>query len=228
MTLFAISDLHLGFTVDKPMDRFGPHWVDHPVKIARAWRERVGPDDTVLVCGDTSWAMRLEEVAADLAFVGELPGRKILLRGNHDYWWSTVSRVRRALPAGMEALQNESFVRDGWRICGARGWLLPGTEGRTPSDEAIYQRELGRLRTSLESAAGSPEPRIAMLHYPPYALDAGTSQVLDLLFEHQVKICVYGHLHAMAPGSYPSGPYRGITFHCVSVDLVDFSPQPVV
>jgi len=227
MTLFAISDLHLGFAVDKPMDRFGPEWVDHPAKIARAWRERVGPEDTVLVCGDTSWAMRLEEAAPDLAFVGELPGRKLLLRGNHDSWWNTVSRVRRALPAGMEVLQNDSFAREGWRICGARGWLLPGSPGATPADDAIFARELGRLRLSLESAALIPEPRLAMLHFPPYDLDAGSSPVLDLLLEHGVKTCVYGHLHAMAPGTYPSGPHRGITFHCVSVDLVDFAPQPI-
>jgi hypothetical protein len=227
MTLFAISDLHLGFTIGKTMDRFGPQWVDHPQKVARAWRERVGPADTVLICGDTSWALRLAEAAADLDFVAALPGRKILLRGNHDYWWNTVAKVRRALPSGMEVLQNESFVREGWRICGARGWLLPGAPERTTEDEVIFQRELGRLRLSLESAIDASEPRLAMLHYPPYLIETGTSPVLDLLLEYEVKICVYGHLHAMAPATYPSGVYQGIRFHCVSADLVDFAPQPV-
>jgi predicted phosphohydrolase len=166
MTVFAISDLHLGHSVDKPMDRFGPQWVGHAERVARAWRERVRDTDTVLVCGDTSWAMRLEEAAADLAWLGALPGRKILLRGNHDYWWGSLKRLRGALPAGIEPLQNDSHIAEGWSICGSRGWLLPTSESR-PEDRAIFERELGRLRMSLESAGGG-RPKLAMLHYPPW------------------------------------------------------------
>src|SRR5262245_49953192 len=137
MAVFAIGDLHLGFAVDKPMDRFGPHWAGHEERIARAWRERVASNDTVLVCGDTSWAMRLDEAAPDLAYVGALPGRKILVRGNHDYWWQSLKRVRAALPAGVEVLQNDSRLVEGWWVCGARGWSLPGHDA-DPADAAIF------------------------------------------------------------------------------------------
>jgi predicted phosphohydrolase len=223
MALFAISDLHLGFAVDKPMDRFGPQWIDHAARVARAWRERVGVDDTVLVCGDTSWAMRLEEARPDLDFLGELPGRKILLRGNHDYWWGSLAKVRRALPAGIEPLQNGSLEAAGWVICGSRGWLLP-TPASSPEDVAIYHRELGRLRLSLESARPGL-PRLAMLHYPPWMPGLGTTEVVDLLQAFEVQVCVYGHLHALEPGTYPEGLHDGIRYHCVSVDLVDFAPR---
>jgi predicted phosphohydrolase len=225
MSIFAIADLHLSFAVHKPMDRFGPHWIDHPTKVARAWRERVGAQDTVLVCGDTSWAMRLEEAAPDLAWLDELPGRKVLLRGNHDYWWGSLAKVRRALPPSLRALQNDSLEVEGWQVAGSRGWTLPGPES-PPDDVAIFERELGRLRLSLASARG-PGPRLAMLHYPPYAIEVGSSPVLDVLREHDVKICVYGHLHAVPPGTYPEGEQDGIQFHCVSVDLVHFAPRRI-
>jgi predicted phosphohydrolase len=226
MTVFAISDLHLAHTVDKPMDRFGPQWVGHPERIARQWRERVRDDDTVLVCGDTSWAMRLEDAAADLAYVAALPGRKILLRGNHDYWWGSLARVRKALPAGIELLQNNALEAAGWSVAGARGWLLP-TPDLTPSDRAIYDREVGRLRLSL-AAAPLGRPKLAMLHYPPWMPDVESTPVMDVLLEFGVEVCVFGHLHAMPPGTYPDGMHRGIRFHCVSVDLVDFAPQPIL
>lgn len=226
MAIHAISDLHLGFAVDKPMDRFGPAWEDHASKLAGHWRARVRDADTVLVCGDTSWAMRLDEARPDLEFLAALPGRKVLLRGNHDYWWGSLRKLRQALPAGIVPLQHDSLEVEGWQVCGSRGWLLPGPE-TSPEDAGIYARELGRLRLSLESARGSA-PRLAMLHYPPYAVDTGTSAVLDLLCEYDVRLCVYGHLHAMASGTYPEGRYRGIEFHCVSLDLVDFAPRLVV
>jgi predicted phosphohydrolase len=223
MSIYAISDLHLAFDVDKPMDRFGPQWVNHPEKIAMRWGATVGPEDTVLVCGDTSWAMRLPEAARDLSYVHELPGHKLLLRGNHDYWWSSLAKVTRALPASITPMQGECLQVEGWQVAGSRGWELPGPES-TPQDERIFQRELQRLRQSLESITASG-PRLAMLHYPPYDIESGTSEVLDLLVEFDVKLCVYGHLHAVEPGSYPEGSWRGIEFRCVSVDLVDFTPQ---
>ena len=225
MSIFAIADLHLSFAVHKPMDRFGPQWVAHPEKVARAWRERVGAGDTVLVCGDTSWAMRLEEAAPDLAFLDALPGRKVLLRGNHDYWWGSLVKLRRALPPSLMALQNDSLAVEGWQVCGSRGWSLPGPE-TSPGDGAIFARELGRLRLSLESAPPGSR-RLAMLHYPPYAVESGASPVLDLLLEFEVEIGLYGHLHAVPPGSYPEGEHRGIRFHCVSVDLIDFAPKRI-
>lgn len=225
MAIFAISDLHLAFAADKPMDRFGPEWIDHPRKVAALWRARVGDGDTVLVCGDTSWAMRLEEARPDLEYLAALPGRKILLRGNHDYWWGSVSRLRQSLPPGIEVLQNDSLEVEGWRVCGSRGWMLPGPDSAA-EDGRIFERELGRLRLSLESA-GDVSPKLAMLHYPPYAVETGTSAVLDLLLRHRVSVCVYGHLHAVEPGTYPDGEHAGIRFHCVSVDVVGFAPKRI-
>jgi hypothetical protein len=223
MSIYAISDLHLGFDVDKPMDRFGPHWENHPDKIAARWRATVTQDDTVLVCGDTSWAMRLAEAMRDLEFVDALPGRKIILRGNHDYWWSSLAKVRRAMPASLTPLQNDSLQVEGVQVAGSRGWLLPGPE-TTPEDERIFQRELDRLRLSLDSIE-QPGPRLAMLHYPPFDVQQHGSAVVDILRAYDVETCVYGHLHAVPPGSYPEGDIDGIEYHCVSVDLVDFTPR---
>ena len=226
MSIYAISDLHLAFDVDKPMDRFGPQWENHPQKIATRWHDTVGIDDTVLVCGDTSWAMRIPEALRDLDYVHQLPGHKILLRGNHDYWWSTLSKVKRALPASLTPLQNGSLQVGDWQVAGSRGWLLPSEE-TTDEDERIFDREIERLRRSLQSIRAEG-PRLAMLHYPPFALEEGTSAVVELLNEFAVEICVYGHLHAMEPGTYPEGPMGGIEYRCVSVDLVDFTPQLLV
>lgn len=225
MPLFAIADLHLSFTVNKPMDRFGPQWAGHPEKIARAWRERVTPQDTVLVCGDTSWAMRLDEAAADLAYLGDLPGRKILLRGNHDYWWGSAAKVRRALPPGIDLLQNDCQIVEGWAVCGARGWGIPTAE--TPdTDRAIYDRDVGRLRLSLEQAPPGL-PRLAMLHYPPWMPGFETTAVRDVLHAAGVRVVVYGHLHGLAPGTYPDAEFDGIRYHCVSSDLVAFAPRRI-
>jgi hypothetical protein len=225
MAIFAIADLHLSFAVDKPMDRFGPQWVGHAAKVEQAWRAAIGDDDTVLVCGDTSWAMRLDEAAPDLAWLGALPGRKLLLRGNHDYWWSSLSKLRGALPPSITPLQNDSHAVEGWIVCGSRGWNLPPAH-TTPEDRVIFDRELGRLRTSLASAPAGAR-RLAILHYPPWMPGVEATAVVDLLHEFAVEICVFGHLHAMAPGTYPDGPHDGIRYHCVSCDLVDFAPRRI-
>lgn len=207
------------------MDRFGPQWVGHADTIAAAWRARVDAGDTVLVCGDTSWAMRLEGAIPDLEWLAALPGRKILLRGNHDYWWGSLAKLRRVLPAGLEALQNSSVRAEGWQVCGSRGWTLPTPES-TPDDRAVYERELGRLRLSLQSASG-PQPRLAMLHYPPWMPGQESTAVVDLLHEFGVQVCVYGHLHALPAGAYPDGERGGIRFRCVSADLAGFAPQRI-
>ena len=223
MSIYAISDLHLAFDVDKPMDRFGSQWDNHPQKIARHWCDTVGVEDTVLVCGDTSWAMRIPEAVRDLDYVHQLPGRKVLLRGNHDYWWSSLAKVKRALPESITPLHNNSLQVGTWQVAGSRGWMLPGAE-TTAEDERIFHRELERLRLSLNSITG-PGPRLAMLHYPPFALEMGASPVVEQRHEFAVEICVYGHLHAVEPGTYPEGRIDGIEYRCVSVDLVDFTPQ---
>jgi predicted phosphohydrolase len=165
----------------------------------------------------------MPQALADLDFVHQLPGHKILLRGNHDFWWTTLSKVQRALPASITPLHHGSLQVGDWQVAGSRGWVLPD-DTSTPEDIRIFQREVERLRRSLESIQGAG-PRLAMLHYPPFALEAGTSVVVDLLREFGVELCVYGHLHAMQPGTYPQGIIHGIEYRCVSVDLVDFTPQ---
>lgn len=220
MAVYAIGDLHLP-AKQKPMDIFGDHWKDHFQRICEDWRGRVEPGDVVLLPGDISWAMRLEEALDDLAAIGELPGTKLLLRGNHDYWWSSIGRVRRALPVGMYALQNDSLCLGGRLYAGTRGWTLPGPE----LDEdglRIYNRERLRLEMSLKHArrTGGDAPITAMLHYPPLTEDVpGFS---DLLEAYGVTDCVYGHLHGPAIYGAVRGERRGVRYHQVSCDGLGF------
>ena len=222
MTIFSIADLHLS-AGDKPMDVFGAHWENHFERIAGDWRERVRQEDIVLLPGDISWAMYLEEAADQLAMIGALPGRKILLRGNHDYWWSAIGRVRAALPEGMYALQNDALALDGFVFCGTRGWVLPG-EDTAPADRRIYERELLRLEMSLKAARALShgEPLIALLHYPPLAASDQATEPARLLSEYGVRHAVYGHLHGAALKSAFAGEYGGVVYHQVSCDGLGF------
>ena len=220
MAVYAIADLHLP-AKQKPMDIFGEHWKDHFQRISRDWLERVAPDDLVLLPGDISWAMRLEEALDDLQSIGALPGTKLLLRGNHDYWWSSIGRVRRALPEGMYALQNDS-VRIGDRVyAGSRGWMLPGPE-LSEDDLRIYSRERLRLEMSLKHARriGGEAPITVMMHYPPLTDDEpGFS---DLLEAYGVTDCVYGHLHGPAIYGAVRGLRGSVYYHQVSCDGLGF------
>lgn len=220
MSVFAIADLHLP-AQQKPMDIFGDHWKDHFQHVRQDWIERVRQDDLVLLPGDFSWAMRLEDAMEDLESVGALPGKKLLLRGNHDYWWSSIGRVRRALPEGMFALQNDSLRFDGRLYAGTRGWTLPGPE--TSADDArIYQRERLRLEMSLKHARRADEsaPITAIMHYPPLTdEEPGFSDILEA---YGVEDCVYGHLHGAAIYGAVRGERRGVRYHQVSCDGLDF------
>lgn len=226
--LFAIGDLHLPGGQDKPMDIFGDGWAGHPERIRTAWLQRVTEEDVVLVPGDLSWAMTLEEAKEDLAYLGSLPGSIVIIRGNHDYWWSSISQVRAALPQRVFALQNDHFVLpDGTAVCGARGWDLPQPSS-DPHDVKIYKREVGRLELSLQSAQRAGlQPRIAMLHYPPTTQDGRRTEVTDLLEEHGVKLCVFGHLHGAARNWALKGMLRGIEYRLVACDAIDFTPLQV-
>lgn len=220
MAVYAIADLHLPAR-QKPMDVFGEHWKDHFERIRRDWLDRVAPEDLVLLPGDISWAMRLEEAQEDLESIGRLPGRKILLRGNHDYWWASVGRVRRALPEGMYALQNDSLRIDGRLYAGSRGWTLPGQEP-TGDDLRIYQRERLRLEMSLKHARSTDAeaPITAMMHYPPLTdTEPGFSDILEA---YGVTDCVYGHLHGPAIYGAVRGQRGSVRYHQVSCDGLDF------
>ena len=221
MAIFAISDLHLPAR-QKPMDIFGDHWANHFDRISQDWREHVSESDVVLLPGDLTWAMHLEEALEDIRRVGELPGRKLLLRGNHDYWWSAIGRVRRVLPEGMFAIQNDYIQLDGVLFAGTRGWTIPAGEHPDPDDVRIYQRERMRLEMSLKEARrrDAEAPLVAMMHYPPrIECDAGFT---DILARYGVSDCVYGHLHGAGLYSAIRGERDGIRYHQVSCDGLDF------
>ncbi len=224
MTIFAIGDLHLPGGETKPMDVFGSHWENHFEKIAADWRRRVEPSDLVLLPGDISWAMRLDEALPDLFGIGALPGNKVLLRGNHDYWWGTITRLRAALPKGMHALQNDALVMGDHVICGTRGWVLPGEAGLDPEDSRIYQRELMRFEMSLQDAQkkGPGLQKLAMLHFPPFNEQKEPSGFTDLMEKYGVEDVVYGHLHGPGLRGGYSGKWRNIRCHLVSCDGLGF------
>jgi len=230
VTIYAISDLHLPAGNDKPMDIFGSHWERHFERIAESWTECVEKDDLVLLPGDISWAMRLDDAAQDLRAIGMLPGTKVITRGNHDFWWNSVSRVREALPEGMFALQNDSIRIGDCVIAGTRGWILPA-DGVGADDIKIFRRECARLRLSLDSAARRMNPGdrlICMLHYPPLTDNIRSTEMTRILEEYRVDHVVYGHLHGSALMGAFRGEHEGICYHQVSCDGLHFRIHRVV
>ncbi len=229
MAIFAIGDLHMPGNGVKPMDIFGQHWDHHMDTIRENWLETVAPSDTVLIPGDISWAMQFNDAKADLQSIAALPGTKILLRGNHDYWWSSITKLRSFLPEGMLALQNDSVAVGGRAVCGTRGWTFP-TEA-FPLDEQetkIYQRELIRLRMALDHAAGRGLPIVAMTHFPPLLKDCRDTAFTALLEEYGVKLCVYGHLHGVGIRSGFNGEHNGVSYRLTSCDALGFAPVKVL
>lgn len=212
------------------MDVFGENWADHAHRMAANWDVLVSGSDTVLLPGDLSWARSLDEAAVDLRWIAARPGRKLLLRGNHDSWWGGIGRLREALPAGVEALHLDAHRLGDTVVVGARGWVLPEDPGFGPDDETIYRRELGRLERSIEDADrrfGPELPRIAMTHYPPCLEDGGETEVVRLLRQGRVRTCVFGHLHGADQARAPRGERWGIRFRLVAADAIDFAPAGV-
>jgi predicted phosphohydrolase len=230
MKIWGISDLHLSFSSDKPMDIFGEHWRNHAEKMAEHWDALVSPEDIVLVPGDLSWAMRLSEAEKDLAWIGERPGTKVLVKGNHDLWWSAIGKVRAAIPRSCVALQNDAIDVGDVVIAGSRCWSAPGSFDYTEHDEKIYLRELERLRMSLDKALSiaNGRPIIAAIHYPPFTVRKENTQFADLLEKYPVRICVYGHLHGQKSFQYAfEGERNGITYMMLSCDYLNFKPRLV-
>lgn len=227
MTVWAISDLHLPAS-QKPMDVFGSHWHNHFERICEDWNDKVRPEDIVLLPGDLSWAMRLEEALEDISRIGELPGRKILLRGNHDYWWSSIGKVRRALPEGCFALQNDSLLLDGLLFAGSRGWTIPDDPSGESDDARIYRRERLRLELSLQNARAKAvgAPLIVMMHYPPRV--EGALGFADILARFGAQDVVYGHLHGAGLAQAVHGEIDGIWYHQVSCDGLNFKLKRIL
>ncbi len=228
--LFALADLHLSGTGEKPMDVFGELWRDHATRMARAWDERVGPDDAVLLAGDLSWARSLEGAAPDLAWIAARPGRKLLLRGNHDSWWSSAGRVRGILAPGIDLLHNDSHALGGFVVVGARGWTDPGDPQAEPGDARIFRREVDRLRASIADADARFDralPRLALLHFPPWIDGREPTEVVEVMARGGVSVCVYGHLHGEDHRVAVHGERRGIRFVFVAADAVGFAPVEI-
>lgn len=231
MKIYAIGDLHLSFDsrIRKPMDVFGPAWVHHAQRLERNWRELVGEEDVVIVPGDLSWGLRLDEALEDLHWIEALPGRKVMVKGNHDLWWTSIGRIRKMFDEDrMVFLQNDSFCVPGTRlrICGTRGWNCPGAEGFGEHDEKIYQRELLRLEMSLADARKQDTTEIiGALHYPPTNEKKQPSGFTKLLSEYGVKTCVYGHLHGERNFRRGiTGCLNGVNYRLTSLDYLDARP----
>lgn len=228
MNIYAISDLHLSKGTDKPMDIFGSRWVNHWEKIQTHWQQKVNEDDVVLIPGDISWGINLEEAMPDLLDISYMPGKKILLEGNHDYWWSSPTKLRSVLPCGMEIIQNDFIDIGAFLVCGSRGWLLPGDDRFEERDEKIYRRELIRLELSLSKAASfSAKPIICMMHYPPFNQKHEPSGFIDIMKKYNVECCIFGHLHGAYIRDVPEGAVGGINFHMVSCDYLNFEPKRI-
>lgn len=226
MSLYAISDLHLPGGDDKPMDVFGGHWTDHFQRISADWRARVKEEDTVLIAGDISWAMQLSAAVPDLLAIGELPGRKLIIKGNHEYWWSTLKQVRAVLPQGMEAIQHTAVDLGDAVVCGTRGWSFPtAEEPLSPEDQKILDRELIRLELALQAAMkiASGRPVIVMLHYPPLYDQVRDTPFTRLLAKYPVHTVVYGHLHGAAIRAGFTGVHEGVRYMLTSCDSLHFS-----
>ena len=231
MRLFAIGDLHMPGGDDKPMDVFGPQWDRHFFHISEAGRETVQEEDTVLIPGDISWAMQLENALPDLMEIAALPGRKILCKGNHEYWWSSLSRLRAVLPENMTALQFDAVDIGPCVVCGTRGWNYP-TEGSPLSEEVgkIFRREAQRLELALDraEAIGAGKPILVMMHFPPRLRDDAETPFTRILeARERVKAVVYGHLHGEAFAAGFSGESRGIRYYPVSCDGIGFRPREI-
>ncbi|MDD4833093.1 MAG: metallophosphoesterase [Clostridia bacterium] len=223
MKVFAISDLHLSTVVDKPMDVFGAGWENHFEILSNDWQSKVGESDVVLMPGDFSWAMRMNEALPDFALFKNLLGKKIILRGNHDYWWNTIGQVRNAIPNDFYALQNDCLRFENVLICGSRGWVCPDYTPMSAEDEKIYLREIERLKLSLasmEKNRKTSDKVVCITHFPPFNARYEENEVIRQLIAHDVHTVVYGHLHGAQSRAELVVKKFGITFYLVSSDLV--------
>lgn len=229
MAIYAISDLHLALSVDKPMDVFGARWANYMDRLEENWRSTVGEDDYVLVPGDISWATYLDQAYEDFLFIDRLPGKKIISKGNHDYWWTTKSKLDKFISENgfstISFMHNNSYTLDGAAVCGTRGWNMPGEEGFNAEDMKIYQRELQRLELSLKDARVPDGGQlIAAMHFPVFNSKDVFSGFLDIMQKYNVHICIYGHLHGEAHKNAVEGLVKGIEFRLVAADRINFKP----
>lgn len=228
MALYAIGDLHLSLAAQKPMDVFGGGWIGYMDKLSQGFRD-ITPEDTTVLLGDLSWALDLPSSRADFAWINEIPGRKIILKGNHDYWWSTAAKFQKFCSEygfeNMFLLNNNSFDYGPYAICGTRGWFFE-EERSGQHDEKVFKRELIRLEASLKAAG--EKTKLVFLHYPPRYKGYECTEILALLEKYQVRRCFYGHLHGGSHRLAMEGLWNGVDFRLVSADYLDFRPYMVI
>ena len=227
MSIFVIGDLHLSFNNPKPMNIFGDNWTGHEEKIRKNWIENVNEQDLVILLGDFSWETYLENTKQDFEYLNKLPGKKILLKGNHDYWWTTMNKLREFTAEhgfdDIEFLQNNSFMYEDVAICGTRGWINPGWDNFGGEDRKIFDREVLRLELSLNSVKECNEIYV-FTHYPPMPVSLKENEFVQMMKKYPVTKCIYGHLHAAAHRNAVEGTINGIEYKLVSGDYLGFDP----
>lgn len=229
MAIYSISDLHLDYSKEKPMDIFGDNWQDHEGQIFKNWNDKVKEDDLVLVPGDITWALKLEDAKKDLDRIDGLMGKKIISKGNHDLWWQSKSKLKSLNLKTIDFLQNEHFTYENVAIAGTRGWSPKDSDEFDEHDEKIFNRELNRLELSLKSIRTKPSKKIAMIHYPPFNFkDRSTNEFVEMMKKHEVDICIYGHLHGEGHKFALEGTIEGIDFHCVASDYINFDLKKIL
>lgn len=230
MAIYALADLHLSFGTDKPMDIFGEKWENYTERIQRNWQSIVSDDDLVIVPGDVSWATYLSEAYEDFNFINELPGKKVIIKGNHDYWWTTLKKMEEFLTENnfdsIKILNNTAIAFENAAICGTRGWSVQ--ENNDADDERIIEREKKRLILTLEEAVKLKKERLIVgIHYPPFDRHGEENGFLEIMRNYDVDICVYGHLHSYAHKNAVEGNLDGINLRLVAGDFVDFMPVKI-
>lgn len=238
MSIYAIGDLHLSLNREKPMDIFGDNWIGHELKIKEDWINKVNENDLVLIPGDFSWKMHLKDMYEDFKYLNSLPGKKILLKGNHDYWWTTLKKMREYISingfSNIDFLYNNSYEYENISIVGTRGWAI----GDSDEDVKMNHREAERLKLSIEDAIKNHSQKeiICMMHYPPInnkminnvninnSIDSKNDEYayIEIMKEYNIKRCIYGHLHGKTQEEAFEGIYEGIEFKLVSADYLDF------
>ncbi len=230
MSLFAIADLHLSLSVNKPMDIFGELWENHTEKLTENWNNTVSPEDTVVIPGDISWGIDFAEARADFEYINnKLNGTKIISKGNHDYWWSTMSKLNAFVSENgfdtIKFLHNNHYAYGNYGICGTRGWI---NEPGVPADAKVLAREAQRLEVSIKSALKENLEPIVFLHYPPVFGNESNYDILDVMFKYNIKKCYYGHLHGKAHKYAVCGERDGIEFDLIAGDFVQFCPKKIL
>lgn len=233
MKIFALSDLHLSFEDDKPMNVFGENWEGYENKIIENWNSVVGDDDLVIIAGDISWAINMDKTKKDFEYIHNLKGNKVIIRGNHDYWWKGISSVREWLPNSIQAIQNDAIKFGNTIICGTRGWLIHEREKEpTAEDIKMINREQIRLEMALQKAQelkGDTDAEIiCVLHYPPYNSYLDESEFTKLIEKYQIKKVVFGHLHGK--NKYQNGvqELNGVRYYLSSCDRINFTPIEII